>query len=238
MAFRLCAGPLRVQPWMLREIASAAGGDSPNARMTHSDLAFIGAPEVADMAMTAEDDPAWDAPMAAFARMLTDRSPEATARILAHVTSVAGMQGEVYDTIMVDPVIGSLATTLGNSVAGLIMMTRIHEDQALNWADAPEGEDDAADATVAVNLEDVLYEGEVLPFLSLGFEIADGIQLEAGRLEVLTPVPETIAASLPGRRLADFISHPLLDPLEVRIRSFDGIALNLDHDGMATRAFA
>lgn len=233
MGFQLRPGPLGVHPWILREIASAAGSDSPNARMTRSDLAFIGAPQVADMAMTADDDPAWDAPMAAFARLLTDRSPEATARILAHVTSVAGMDGELYDTIMVDPIIDHVATMLGNSVAGLVMMTRIHEDQALNWADAGDGDE----RTVAIDLEDVGYGDEVLPFLTIGFEIAEGIHLEAGRLEVLQRLPESIGAALPGMRLRDLISHPLLDPFDVRIRSFDGMSVQLDHDATARRVF-
>jgi hypothetical protein len=230
MGFDPGRGPLRVDPWMLREIAMATGGNSPHARMVREDLAFIGAAGIADMASVKDDDPAWNEPMDAFVRLLTDRSPAATARIGRHVLRVADMDGSSYGDIMVDPVIAHVAATLGNSVAGLVMMTRIHEDQALNWRDG-------GDDTVAINLEDVEHEGGILPFLTIGFEIAPGIQLEAGRFEVLSHVPDTIASALPVMRLAEFISHPLLDPFEVRIRSFDGTALHLDYDGMATTVF-
>ena len=204
MSFALRTGPLGIRPWMLREIATSAGGASPLARMVRADLSFIGAPEVADMGSVPDDDPRWDAPLAAYARLLTDRSPEATAHIRRHLLTHEGMEGHLYDTVMVDPVVAHVAERLGNSVPGMVMLTRSHEDMALHWADGP-SEDDA---TVAIDLVDVGWRDEVRPFLTIAFEIADGIQLEAGRLEILSEVPETVGTALPGMLLSDFISHP------------------------------
>lgn len=232
MSFSLRPGPLEMRPWMLREVATSARGASPLARMIRADLAFIGAPEVADMGSVDDADPRWDAPLAAYRRILTDRSPEATTRIRRHLMTHEGMEGHLYDTVMVDPVVANVAGRLGNSVAGLVMVTRSHEDMALHWADGP----DEADDTVAIDIVDVEWRDEVRPFLTIAFEISDGVQLEAGRLEILSQVPETVGAALPGMPLSRFISHPLLDPFEVRIRSFDGLSLHLDYDELAAPA--
>lgn len=234
MALTAIGRPLSIAPWMLREIASSCGGASPHARMVRSDLAFLGIPEMVNMSGVDDDDPAWDPIIAAYRTLLTDASPRAATRILAHIQRSPSMDDTLYGSILVDPITRGVVEAMGNSLAGLVMMTRSHEDMALQVGDDLSG----GTQSVAIDIDDVKHEGEVLPFLTMAMELGDGVHLEAGRLEITLDIPETMLTILPGMRLADFISHPLLDPHDTRIRSWDGISLHLDYDGMATSAFA
>lgn len=232
MGVDLDGGPLGIRPWMLREIASSCGGGSPLARMLRADIAFIGVPELADMGGVEDDDPRWKGPVEAYRRLLTDTSAEATARIRRHLLSTPAVEEVLYDDLLVDPVTRAVAERLGNSTAGIAMLTRSHEDMALQQVDASDD-----DHTVAISIEDVEYEEEVRPFLAIAFEIAESVQLEPGRLEILFDVPDVIGSALAGRPLRDFLTHPLLDPFDVRIRGLSGESLELDYDGMAVSPF-
>ncbi len=205
--------PFTIPTWLLSEMASEAKGSNYGMRMAE-DLAVLGLGELAGRHMAT-----WDSYMPTVDRILTDRSAAFSDRVRRRVEELPNANQDMTD-LKVDAVTARLLETHGNSIAGLVMMTRLSVDVVLQHGT----EDDGSGMAVDVVSDDRLGGANIL---LVSIPLGGDLTWEIGRILGANGIPESARQCARGAPLTRYVGHPLLDGLPLLVEDIDDDVITL-----------
>lgn len=144
----------------------------------------------------------------------TIASPDA--RVMEHLRGGRSNGTDNVD-IMVDPVTRDFIEGHGCSVPGVLMMYGLAQDATL-----------VCDG-VEMDLE-MMRMRNGISYLDLSIELSPTVLWRPGRVRLLEGMPATYAVTVVNRRMAEVVSHPLIDRHGMTIVGWDGVDLDVEQD--------